>query len=110
MINRSVLIVKAKEPFVKWLNSLPDPAEVSLEEVNEDTLAYLLPEYVSDDEQHEIIADFFESIFQTQLASWWTEEKDWPVKRDLALFTKWFEVQFHSMAVDLVDAPLESLE
>lgn len=110
MINRSVLTVKAKEPFVKWLNALPEPAEVSLEEVNEDTMAYLLPEYASDDEQDEIIAHFFGPIFQMELAGWWTDEKDWPKNRELALFTKWFEVEFHSMVVDLVDAPLENLE
>ena len=110
MINRSVLIVKAKEPFTKWLNALPDCADISLEDVNEETAAFLLPEYASDEEQDAIIADFFEPIFQMQLAAWWEDEKNWPVNRDLSLFLKWFEVEFHSMAVDLVDAPLESLE
>ena len=43
MVNRSVVIVKAKGPFVRWLKSLPDPADVSLKEINEDSTAYFCP-------------------------------------------------------------------
>ena len=43
-INRSLLVVRAKEPFLHWVNSLPDPADVTLEEVNSDQSAFLLPE------------------------------------------------------------------
>lgn len=107
MINRSILIVRAKEPFVHWLKSLPDPFDISLEEINEDSTAYLLPDYSYDNEQDEILARFYEVIFEEQLDGWWTEESDWPPKRDFAMFSKWFDVEFHSLVIDLVDAPLE---
>jgi hypothetical protein len=110
MINRSVLIVRAKEPFVKWINSLPDPAGVTVELVNQDNTVYLLPEYSYDNEQEELLADFYDLIFEEQLNGWWTEKSAWPVNRDLATFKKWFDVEFHSAVLDLVDAPLEDDE
>jgi hypothetical protein len=107
MVNRSVVIVKAKEPFVRWLKSLPDPMDISLEDINEDATAYLLPDYSYDDEQDEILRRYYPAIFEEQLDGWWTEERDWPPTRTFALFTQWFDIEFHSLIVDLVDAPLE---
>jgi hypothetical protein len=44
-VNRSVIVVRAKEPFLQWLNSLPDPGKFTLDEVNQDSTTFLLPEY-----------------------------------------------------------------
>jgi len=110
MLNRSILIVRAKEPFVQWINSLPDPAHVSREQVNRDNTAYLLPDLAYDDEQEELLAQFYDLIFQEQLSGWWTDESAWPQKRDLPTFKEWFDVEFHSAVLDLVDAPLEDDE
>ncbi|HUL00960.1 MAG TPA: hypothetical protein VLX29_08905 [Nitrospirota bacterium] len=110
MINRCLVRVRAKEPFVEWINSLPDPAGVSVEEVNRDNTVYLLPEYSYDTEEEGLLADFFDLIFEEQLNGWWTEKSDWPANRDLALFKEWFDVEFHSAVLDLVDAPLEDDE
>ena len=110
MINRSVLTIKAKEPFVEWLKSLPDPADNTLEEINLDSTAYLLPDYESDDKQTEIIEQFFDIIFEEQLNGWWTDERDWPVHRNIDTFNKWIDVELHSVVLDLVDMPLEDVE
>ena len=103
MLNRSVLIVKAKDPFRQWVNSLPDPDSVTLEELNEDTTAYLVPEYDDDSQRDRILKKVFKDIFEEQLDGWWTDEKDWPVKRDMRTFKQWFDVEFHSVVIDLVD-------
>ena len=50
-VNTSLLIVRAKKPFLDWVKSLPDPAKVTLSKVNEDNTVYLLPEFGCDDEQ-----------------------------------------------------------
>lgn len=107
MINRCVLIVRAREPFLQWVKSLPNPAGITLERMNIDTPAYLLPEYLDDQEHDDLIKQFFPAIFEEQLSGWWTNKPDWPQKRDLATYKKWFEVEFHSTVFDLVDAPLE---
>jgi hypothetical protein len=67
MINRSALTIKAKEPFLNWLNSLPDPTAVTLVELNQDSNVYLLPEYEDDDKQGDILAQFYDLIFEEEL-------------------------------------------
>ena len=106
MLNRCTVIVEAKQPFLDWLKSLPDPPEVSLDQVNSDQTAYLLPEYAFDNEQGSLLKQFYDLIFEEELLAWWNDEKDWPETRDLATFKKWFDVEFHSMILDLVEHPL----
>lgn len=106
MLNRSLVTVKAKEPLRQWLLSLPDPCDHSLEQINEDPAAYLLPVYEDDNHRDRIIKKFFVLIFEYQLAEWWTREEDWPAKRDFRTFKQWFDYEFHSVIDDLVNAPL----
>jgi len=110
MVNRSVLIVRAKEPFREWLMSLPEPEDVSLQEINEDNSVYLIPEYEDDFEKDKVLKLIYKEIFEEQLEGWWRDEKDWPKKRNLSLFKKWFDVEFHSVVIDLVGNELVSEE
>jgi hypothetical protein len=110
MLNRSVVIVRAKEPFLQWVKSLPDPGDVSRDIINQDSTAYLLPDLEHGFEEEELTDQFYNLIFEEQLNSWWTEKNEWPEKRDLETFKKWFAVEFHSVVLDLVDAPLEDDE
>jgi len=103
MLNRSVVTVSAREPFLRWLQSVSKEASTTLAEINSETTAYLLPDYQDDDERQLFLAQCYDLIFEDQLAGWWTEEGDWPDKRDLVMFTRWFSVEFHSVAIDLVD-------
>ena len=103
MLNRSLVTVKAKEPFREWLLSLPDPCDETIERINEDSPAYLLPEFEDDKQRDRILKESFAMIFEDQLADWWTREDDWPQNRDLKMFKKWFSVEFHSTVADLVD-------
>ncbi len=110
-INRCVAIVKVKQPFLEWLKSLPDPEDnITTEEINRDNTAFLLPEYDRTNETLNILEFFFDVIFEEQLLSWWTDEKDWPKNRDFNTFVKWFDVEFHSLVFDLVNEPLTSQE
>jgi hypothetical protein len=76
---------------------------MSLEEINEDRTAYLVPEFEDDKQRERVLRKFFTMIFEDQLADWWTREEDWPQQRDLRTFKKWFDLQFHSVVEDLVD-------
>ena len=103
MINRSVVIVKAKEPFVNWLAMLPDPVAVSLEELNREPAAYLLPECENEVEQEVIIRRCSPGIFEAELEGWWENEDDWPKIRDYQAFKQWFQVEFSSAVFDMTD-------
>jgi len=108
MLNRSIIIIKAKDPFLRWLCSLPEPENnITLDEINFDNSVYLLPEYEMDDEREDILADYYDIIFEDQLAGWWTDSAIWPKTRDLSTFKEWFDIEFHSLILDLVDLPLE---
>ncbi len=103
MVNRGLVIALAKEPMRAWLKSLPDPCDVTLEELNHDCTAYLVPEFEDDRERERVLKRFFGMIFEDRLAGWWIDEQDWPQKRDLRTFRKWFDLQYFSVVEDLVD-------
>jgi len=108
-INRSVAIVKVKQPYLDWANGLPDPvAGLDLASMNEDTHAYLLPELEMLEDQVEVLAVFYREIFENELGSWCTDETTFPKQRTLKMFEQWFEVAFHSLVLDMIDdEPLE---
>ncbi len=110
-IDRSILIIRAKEPFLDWLHSLPDPNpdRYTLDEINRDQSAYLLPEYEDDNKRENLIKKYFKQIFEEQLNGWWTDPEAWPSKRDLKTFKEWFEVEFHSVVLDLFDGPIRTV-
>jgi len=108
MINRSAIVVKAKQPFREWLLNLPDPVseDITLDEINNEPHIYLLPEYEMIDQEDALLAHFYDIVFEAELNGWWTDETNWPSNRSFQLFKEWFDVSFHSMIEDLVDEPL----
>jgi len=73
MLNRSAIIVRAKQPFLEWLRQLPDSvrADLTLEDVNDEPQIYLLPQYEMRDEQEGLLRDCYEHLFRRQLEGWW---------------------------------------
>jgi hypothetical protein len=110
VLNRCVITVKAKKPFFDWIQTLPEAAGMTLDELNEDGIAYLLPDLEDDDDLESILPQCFDLIFEEELIGWRTDEKMWPVVRDLPTFLSWFDVQRRSIVIDLVDAPLKDDE
>ena len=109
MINRSSIILKCKEPFVKWINDA-DPYEedpgITLEEVNSDRTIYLISEENADNLE-EWLSDNFRVLFENELEGWYVDESLWPENRDRATFDKWFSVEFHSVIIDTVGRVIE---
>lgn len=111
-IDRSILTVRVKQPFLDWLHSLPDsdPVRYTLDEVNRDQSAYLLPEYEDDNQMEYLLEKYFKQIFEEQLNGWWLDADAWPPRMDLKMFKEWFDVEFHSVVFDLVDKPIRTVE
>jgi hypothetical protein len=104
IVNRSVLIVRAKQPYVDWANSQGDEIkDMTIERMNEDDTIYLVRDYIDDKEKEDIIKEHYEYIFEDKLYSWITDESTWPEHRDYKLFNEWFDTEFHSMVVDMED-------
>ncbi|MDD2772299.1 MAG: hypothetical protein PHP45_01225 [Elusimicrobiales bacterium] len=101
-VNRCVVILKAKQPFLDWLLKLPEPvpADMTLQEIHDDHTALLIPDFEDNDTARRFIYKNYALLFEQELESWWTDEKDWPKKRTLAVFKEWFDVEVYSFVLD----------
>jgi hypothetical protein len=111
-INRSVVILKYQQPFLDWICSVEPRfgAEASLEELNEDNDAYLLPADPVIDGKEDAVAWIekrWKVLFESKLVDWYTDEALWPKKRTLKMFREWFAVEYSSMVWDLDSTPIE---
>ena len=104
-INRALIVIKPKQPFLDWINSQADAPEfeVTLDSLrSEDCTAILVPEIDDYDEVWKVIEDLAPEIFETELNGWWQVPELWPVNRDFKTFKEWFDVEIHSMVGDSV--------
>jgi len=107
-INRSVAIIKPKQPFVDWIYSQSSPEDmISLEDVREDCMAVLMPQYDYDQEAIGYIEKLCTWIFETHLKEEFRKKKNWPIKRDYETFKKWFDVELHSIIFDSYEFDIE---
>jgi hypothetical protein len=107
-INRSITIIRPKQPFVDWANQLPDTEwKSSLDDFKTDCFSLLIPDYGTDEEAKGHINEIYEDIFDELLFGWCTEESWWPQDRTNEMFWQWFGVELHSI---VVDSSTESIE
>jgi hypothetical protein len=107
-INRQVAIIKPREPYVAWINSLSGNEEPSsIESLSNDCTALLIPHFNDDDESSNFIKRNFKQIFEMELNSWNENKKTWPKKRDYALFCEWVKIEFHSEVFDFGEGSIE---
>lgn len=110
-INRSVVVVKPKQPYLDWVQSLDDEGtNVTLADLQQDCTAFLVPELLDEEHQEEILAQYHDVLFEYELASWIEDDALWPPKRNLTMFKEWFETEFSSLVVDVVGDPLRTVE
>jgi hypothetical protein len=104
MVNRAAIILKCKEPFLRWLNE-SDPYDdnpgITLESVNDDRTVYLIHDHDAENVE-EWISLNFKQIFESELEGWYTDDSLWPKNRNRKLFDEWFNVECHSVILDTV--------
>ncbi len=103
-INRSALIVRVKQPFIEWANSIDDGPKAELNTY--DPTLLLVDELAMSAEWHELEKDVWGRVFSYQLAGWHRNPKDWPQNRTLAMFREWFDVELHLGVCDASEDPL----
>ena len=108
MLNRSALIVRPGEPFIKWALSLDDSGLVP--SATGEQAVYLAPEWGDDKEAEKVLKSIWAEIFERELFGWHTDESAWPQKRSLKMFKEWFIIEMHSMIEDLCAYPIEDDE
>jgi hypothetical protein len=103
-IDRNATLVRPKQPYIDWANKVFDDGD----KINgkDECNIYLVHAMANLDQVMEWLKDHFEEIFVNELNDWCTDEERWPQARTYALFASWFEVEVHSMVLDLEDGPV----
>jgi hypothetical protein len=108
LINRNVVIIKPKQPFLEWVNSDPTLLPpVSMEYLHQDCTAILVTDLYSLQDALDYLQPFKPSLFELELEGWNLDPATWPAERTNEVFDAWFELEVHSMVWDIVDAPIE---
>ena len=93
MINRAVVILKCKDPFIQWMNDA-DPYDdnpgITLEGINQENTVYLIDENDAANLEEWISLNFVQ-LFESELEDWYTDESLWPKNRTRKLFDEWFD-------------------
>ena len=94
LVNRSVLVLKPTAKMLDWINSVGEESDpVTLEEAQDMTNAYLLPDFEDDEEQTNYIRFRAKKLFEHELEAWCTDSGGWPPNRNYKAFTEWFRVE-----------------
>ncbi len=108
MLNRALLVIRYKQPFIDWVNEAdprPEGHITKLAQANADSPAYLIHEYATENFE-EWLEDCYFTLFENLLGEWYTDPALWPQDRTLKLFKAWCDFEMHSMVLDYVDGPL----
>ncbi len=109
-LNRSLIILRHKQPFFDWLTSVdPDPS-LTLANMEDDSDTFLIPgEQLIDSESSAQmwVEQRWAGLFDHMLTSWITDKDAWPKKRSLQMFRQWFAIEYHSMVWDLAVTAFE---
>ena len=105
-INRYVLVIEPTKVFLEWARKFPDEdPTLTLEELLEDTSAYLMPQIDLDPDSW--LAQNFRTIFEIELSDWCVDPTLWPKDRSFKSFKEFFSVRFCSIVIDMGEGPIK---
>ncbi len=108
VVNRSVAIIKPRQAFIDWANSVSDEGyQFSSYDLSLEYHVMLLPEYDSDEHAEAILKELYNHIFEVELSSWVADASKWPKNRTYEEFLEWFEIQLYSMVFDPFENNIE---
>jgi len=113
VINRIAISVTGAEPYVNWMrqtDSSVERATLTVARAKPFGTVCLLPELELEEDVQEWVEDNAGWLFEFQLAAWTDDESAWPATRDLRTFREWFNVDIHSVVVDVSDDDIEGEE
>jgi hypothetical protein len=108
MLNRGALIVRPAEPYLAWAKSVFDDSVAP--SPSGEKMVYLVPDDDADRGVEWVLRQVWGEVFERELGGWCTDEARWPQRRTLAMFKKWFRIEYHTVVEDLCGWPLEDDE
>lgn len=107
-LNRAALVVRPREPYLKWAASIDDEAAEAAIPLRARVSVYLVAEDPRGEEESAPLENYFEEIFEHELEAWYTDENRWPPVRDMVTFLEWFDVSRESIVLDLESYKLQT--
>ncbi|MDT8369500.1 MAG: hypothetical protein RQ745_09860 [Longimicrobiales bacterium] len=107
-LNRELLILRPRQPFIDWVRKCEPEGYLSDNEVRDAPSAFLIPEFELTWESLTWVRVNCRMLFELHLDEWYSDSSMWPARRDWKTFKEWCEVEYVDLAWDLVDAPLSS--
>ena len=105
-INRFVLVVEPTNVFLEWARKFPDEdPKLTLDELLEDSTAYLMPHADPDS----WLAQNYMRIFELELNDWSVDHSCWPNDLSFKAFTKFFNIRFCSIVIDMAEGPIKRI-
>ncbi len=102
-INRAALIVRPKQPYVDWANSVDnDSPRAILQELRTDPSSYLVETIDLLEDFDLLIDDTWEWIFREQLNGWMRDPDLWPEGLTREMFLEWFDCELSTMIRDVL--------
>jgi hypothetical protein len=101
-VKRAAVSIRSKQLSMDWANAL----ETGGVKIGVD----FMPEgriYLVDDitegllDVPAVVEPYYGLTWEEELGAWHRLEKDWPRRRDFTTFQAWFEVEVHSVVLDL---------
>ena len=108
-INRAALIVRPKQPYVDWANSMDDdgPPRADLRKLREEPSIYLVEVIDSLDDFPELVANYWEWVFREQLNGWMRDPELWPEELTREMFLEWFDCELSTMIWDMLNTKIK---
>ncbi len=100
-INRAALIVRPKQPYVDWANSVDDDGPRAIRQgLRTDPSIYLVEtiDYLEDFDL--LVEDTWEWIFKEQLNGWMRDPDLWPEELTREMFLEWFDCELSTVIWD----------
>jgi hypothetical protein len=103
ILNRSAITITPKQPFVDWANALTPELPMQLDVLGESHTYLTNPDF---DNAEKHLKKYFKQVFEEELEAIWTDENDWPQKRDFQTFCLWFDFEISDWVQDLSNKSL----
>lgn len=107
VVNRSLVIIKPKQPYVDWVMGLPGPLVLDRDEITDDLTTILIPEVDNQAAADDYIRQMYHHLFEIELAAWHTDPQAWPQPRDYEMFVTWFDLELHMLVLDSLEDAIE---
>ncbi len=107
-INRAALIVRPRQPYVDWANSVDDGGpRAILKQLRKEPSIYLVESIDSLEDFDLLVDDTWAWIFREQLNGWMQDEDSWPEGLSRELFLQWFDCEVSTVIWDMLKSKIK---